>query len=142
MFITFLFIIFPFITSFHYFSFRYCPFHYFYLLVSYTSQLSGSKRRLVFFTRPLNHRKKTCQFSSFKQSKTKKLLTYWGIFYNWTVSVQLVSRNLKFHKSVDYHRLFVCEVLSRNNKNEIIRKQIMWHELKYDRTPFFLTKIF
>ena len=60
-------------------------FHYFFpllffsllfsLMVSYTSQIFDSKKRLIFFTWPLNYRKNICRFSSLKQYKTKNFLT-------------------------------------------------------------------
>ena len=86
--------------------------------------------------------KKICRFSSFNQCKTKKLPTSSKHFLWSNRLIQLVSRNLRLYKSVDYRRLFVCEVLSQINKNEIIRKQMIRHDLSYNRIPLILTKRF
>ena len=135
-------LLFLFITSFLTFLFITFLFVNF-LPVSYTSQISDGKKPLIFFTGPLNHRKnKSVNFLLSSSGKQKSSALHGSIFYDRTVPVQLVSRNLRFNKSVDYRRLFVCQVLPQNNRNEIIRKQMMQHELSYHRIPFFVTKTF
>ena len=86
--------------------------------------------------------KKSVNFLLSSNVKQKSSPLHQSIFWDRTVLIQLVPRNLRFYKSVDYRRLFASEVISQINKNEIIRKQMIRHDLSYNRIPLILTKRF